>query len=1273
MKSKRLLLRTVSIGMALALCCVVFPAPGLYAQELPQEEKGVGAAGEAAREVVEIRNKEDFLEFAQNCSIDTWSADKKVLLCADIDLSDTDFWAVPVFTGVFDGQGHTVSGFRCGGDGYVAGLFRYIGKGGVVRNLTLAGEVAATDEKECTGGLCGVNYGAIQNCHFQGTVSGRNIVGGLVGINESTGSIWKCTARGRATGYYSTGGIAGVNHGEITACTNRVCVNNDAEWVEEDDGMGVGLFLSITLDESEAELFSGVDTGGIAGQSDGLIAGCANYGKIGYEHTGYNIGGIAGRQSGLVSACQNYGEVYGRKDVGGIVGQMEPYIEVEEKESSLMREVNRLHDLIEKTLDDMEKGKNTVKGDLDDLAAYGEGAVDAGDVLAGQLADFVDDNISRAQAVTERMEYVMDMLPGVFDDIDTAELYFSGVNRELEIIADGMKDAGSFQGAYVETDYERVALLSTVGGKIISLQHYPQEGDAVYILAQPDQGYGLDDIRVTDAEGKGVELRKDEEGKYSFTMPRANVRVEAYFGYRGNGDATVSGGDSGQGPVVRLSSNLSGSAFCEIKDGKAFLTIAPDGAYVVNAVLAAAEGGGGIPVEKSGSSYVFRVEEGGSYRVDITFGKLDRQQVVDGVKTDMREAMDRYQESVERIRDIIKEIHEDSRVSEEQMERFLDELEEMSDALSGLLVSLDAAGKVVSRQTLDQIHGMGSSMERIAGELQNAQSFINAAARDTRSIVDYVNAQEDIRFSSLGQEFDINREKLHGQLKGISGSMRSLSDNALEYSDVLNRDLRAVNDQINVIFTMLADDLSEYKELRPEGLYEDAEVVDASGVTMGKTDNCTNKGIVKGDINVGGIAGAMSIDEEDPEDNAAGKVDYRIGGRYITSCVITNCVNEGYVTAKKDGAGGVVGYMKLGIVMDSEGYGSVESTEGDYVGGICGESLTEIRRCYALCGVSGGKNVGGVAGYADILKDCYAMVDCNASIGRKGAIAGRTADYEGVLPEDGRKVSGNYYVGDGLGGIDDISYAGVAEPISYGELLAVENLPSPFRHLKVVFRVGDLYLGTQEVKFGEKLSCLDYPEIPFKEGCYGVWPDYSEKIMTGNLVVTGEYKDEVTVVKSVGPGAGETQEGAGRPYALVERAFTEDTVLHAVISHREPPEQAVDRENVVYDVTLEHADIQDEDTFAVRLYNPYEDAVVWGYRDGRWEELESKARGRYLQVEMTGAEQSFCIVKKQSRTWLALAGAGGAAAVTALSAALVQRARKARRGKKRKSGERDGQ
>ena len=223
-----------------------------------------------------------------------------------------------------------------------------------MENLALKGEVIASDEKECIGGLCGVNYGTIYKCSFQGTVSGRNTVGGLVGVNEGTGVVRNSSAGGRVTGYYSTGGIVGKNHGEVVKCINHSCINNDTEWVEEDDEMGAGLFLSISLSDSETELFSGVDTGGIAGHSDGMITGCINYGKIGYEHTGYNIGGIAGRQSGVVSSCTNHGAVYGRKDVGGIVGQMEPYIEIDEA-ASLLHAVNRLHDLMAKTLDDMKE------------------------------------------------------------------------------------------------------------------------------------------------------------------------------------------------------------------------------------------------------------------------------------------------------------------------------------------------------------------------------------------------------------------------------------------------------------------------------------------------------------------------------------------------------------------------------------------------------------------------------------------------------------------------------------------------------------------------------------------------------------------------------------------------------------------------------------------------------------------------------------------------------------------------------------------------------
>lgn len=142
-------------------------------------------------------------------------------------------------------------------------------------------------------------------------------------------------------------GIAGINHGALNYCSNRAGINDDSAWVEEDDEMGGLGILESLANNDDNELYSGVDTGGIAGFSDGVISRCTNTGTVGYEHTGYNIGGIAGRQSGIVSLSTNNGTVYGRKDVGGIVGQMEPFIEIDEAES-LRNAIDKLHDIIER-------------------------------------------------------------------------------------------------------------------------------------------------------------------------------------------------------------------------------------------------------------------------------------------------------------------------------------------------------------------------------------------------------------------------------------------------------------------------------------------------------------------------------------------------------------------------------------------------------------------------------------------------------------------------------------------------------------------------------------------------------------------------------------------------------------------------------------------------------------------------------------------------------------------------------------------------------------
>ena len=178
--------------------------------------------------------------------------------------------------------------------------------------------------------------------------------------------------------------------------------------------------------------------------------------------------------------------------------------------------------------------------------------------------------------------------------------------------------------------------------------------------------------------------------------------------------------------------------------------------------------------------------------------------------------------------------------------------------------------------------------------------------------------------------------------------------------------------------------------------------------------------------------------------------------------------------------------------------------------------------------------------------------------GRAGAIAGQIAAYEAVNPEslseEEPKSCGKLLCGEiRTYGIDNISYIGVAEPISYQELLEVEQLPLPFWHLKVIYRIEDRYLGSEEVKYGTALDSLHYPQIPEKEGFYGVWPDVTGKKMSGTVVINAEYKDNVTVVQSGGQDTHTENSARQKPYALVEDIFTEDTVLNAVVSEQTPP------------------------------------------------------------------------------------------------------------------------
>ncbi|MBQ6798068.1 MAG: hypothetical protein IJP11_02390 [Oscillospiraceae bacterium] len=311
------------LALLLSFCVLLTPLT-VYADtpaDAAETEETEEAAEEAPPEprYAVIASEEDFIRFAEQCRIDTFSRGLTVTMMTDLDLSGMEISSIPIFAGVFDGGGHTVRGISLAEDGSVRGLFRYVDSGAEIRNLHLSGTVAPNGSRSTVGGIAGSNAGTIRDCSFEGEISGADEVGGIAGTNAVGGVIEGCNVRGMVHGSHFVGGIAGSNNGVIRDCGNEAEINT----TEEDNKVELSDITIETMTGAESAS-TATDIGGIAGTSSGVIRDCTNLGNVGYIHVGYNIGGIAGSQLGYLYGCTNRGTVLGRKEVGGIVGQMEP-------------------------------------------------------------------------------------------------------------------------------------------------------------------------------------------------------------------------------------------------------------------------------------------------------------------------------------------------------------------------------------------------------------------------------------------------------------------------------------------------------------------------------------------------------------------------------------------------------------------------------------------------------------------------------------------------------------------------------------------------------------------------------------------------------------------------------------------------------------------------------------------------------------------------------------------------------------------------------------
>ena len=431
---------------------------------------------------IHIKTEEDLQSFARSCTLDSWSRGKKVVLDNDLVLESADALPIPTFGGTFDGGGHTISGLSIEDSLSPAGLFGIVQKSGVVKNLHVEGTVAPSGDSQNLGGIAGENHGAIESCTFNGSASGKRNVGGLVGQNAATGVIRSCEAAGAIFGQNMTGGLVGCNLGAVVSSKNRAYVNIEST----DPAIDLGdLSFEFSLDFSKLSQLDTVsistDTGGIAGYSSGAISECVNEAAIGYQHIGYNVGGIAGRSSGQIRACTNQGAVCGRKDIGGIAGQMEPYVrtEVSGSQFSLMKsQLSELNSLVEKAVNDAEYGSGEISSRLSLIAGYLTDAADAaGDVRVNVDTDAItppsidaDGNITFDPNVNVSDVVTVTNFNMVIGAITAAGSQLSYITENVKTTSTTLSsDLRSINSKYTELSNTMFTAIASVGGSSADL------------------------------------------------------------------------------------------------------------------------------------------------------------------------------------------------------------------------------------------------------------------------------------------------------------------------------------------------------------------------------------------------------------------------------------------------------------------------------------------------------------------------------------------------------------------------------------------------------------------------------------------------------------------------------------------------------------------------------------------------------------------------------------------------------------------------------------
>ncbi len=1294
---------------------------GMLALTIPMNSAAVSDAAvvsEPSERRLVISDEAGLAELSRGCRMDSFSENLHVTLSSDVALSGK-FTPIPFFKGTFDGNGHTISGLDVKDDGSYSGLFRYIGRGALVKDLTVKGTVSPKGSAEYAGAIAGSNSGSIINCKFVGVVKGSDHIGGIAGINEESGFISNCEASGMISGEHSTGGIAGSSSGTILNCTSRCNVNTAVSEVK------------LSLDDidwdsivSSEEPASMTDAGGIAGFSDGIIQNCENYGKVGYPHIGYNVGGIVGRQSGYLFGCTNRGEVFGRKDVGGIAGQLEPSRSIEFDRDTVQRladEMDMIGGLVDKLISDAKSGGSAVNDKVQSLSWQMEQLRKSADDVSDRAEQIFNGWTDGINEISARVDIALDGLSPALDG-------FRGGLDQLRQFSESLEKV--FDSITATNDDMRKAVDSAKDG-IDSLNKSVDEISA----AITDLSAAAEQLSEAMGDTERVEAAVR-------SMIGALDKINAEVGNVTS--ALVKIGDS----CKRLQQWTEGDDFKDLSDGITALTDSlrdasgalsgmSDALQKIAGAVDADEVQEGLDELNSAAA---ELSEAAAHAAEALKAASQTIPDTDKVSDELKQAADGLTQAGDKLTKAMNTIS--GAVDSEQLSRGLSEMEAASKELSSALAEAekaigdisDAYEKIsasdVPEASLNEISEQLKVVNAAVGKITSAAGEINSALDEITDQIDAGALKDSLAsisdaikklsdavsgISSSGDSFDKAADHVASAMEKLSDASQSASD----ASDILSQACTA--------FSAAAELLSETAKILGDKPVVEFPAADEKFTAAVDNFSSNFSGINNTISSLSSTAKAhgnvllndlQAINDElgkiadilyefkdkliNDDDKESFTIDVSEDDSDTRQGRAESCVNYSGVQGDLN-VGGIVGLMAIDYDFDPEddisysgerslsfsykirdivdgcsNYGEITAKK-NYCGGVVGrmdmgavKNSTENGKIT----VTDGNYAGGIAGYSTAaIRSCVARAKISAR-SFVGGIAGQgliLTDNAAILDvsdcaercgavsgyvdfsDENAEVLRNRFVDRGAAGIDGISYDGAAVPIDFAEFA---RLSGSAAKIEVSFIVDGEVVESVQVDYGAALSPEDMPEIPQKTGCFARWAEFDNDCITFTREVEAIYTPYVTVIESA-------ERSDKFPLVLADGIFDDRSVIRVSTesSSISSPSGCELR------LTTVECSLAESSITRLRFLVPEGRGTpnVMQYINGNWKNVEFTRNGNYLIVEdplLEAGAGSFCVQLRKNEfvPVIIIAGCCVAAVVNVvLWAIIIKRKRAARK------------